>query len=125
MSAVERLDRDLVARVRETLADERAVPSPGRVAAAVREAGIVLGDVGLLDVVDAMQAALSGSGPLTSLLADPAVTDVLVNGSSGVWVDRGAGLERADVDLGDVGQVRRLAVRLAGLAGRRLDESKQ
>jgi pilus assembly protein CpaF len=123
MSAVERLDRDLVARVRETLADERAVPSPGRVAAAVREAGIVLGDVGLLDVVDAMQAELSGSGPLTSLLADPAVTDVLVNGSSGVWVDRGAGLERADVDLGDVGQVRRLAVRLAGLAGRRLDDA--
>ena len=35
-----------------------------------------------------------GAGPLEPLLADPEVTDVLVNGPTGVWVDRGSGLER-------------------------------
>ena len=51
------------------------------------------------------------------------VTDVLVNGTAGVWIDSGAGLTRADCELGDEEKVRRLAVRLAGLARRRLDEA--
>jgi len=57
------------------------------------------------------------------LLADPQVTDVLVNAGSGVWVDRGDGLTRADCEVGDEPAVRRLAVRLAGIAGRRLDDT--
>lgn len=51
------------------------------------------------------------------------VTDVLVNGTDGVWVDRGEGLERTGCDVGDAAAVRRLAVRLATMAGRRLDET--
>jgi pilus assembly protein CpaF len=64
-----------------------------------------------------------GAGPLEPLLADPQVTDVLVNASSGVWVDRGDGLTRTDCKVGDEPAVRRLAVRLAGIAGRRLDDT--
>jgi len=56
-------------------------------------------------------------------MADPAVTDVLVNAGSGVWVDRGDGLTRTDCEIGDEAAVRRLAVRLAGIAGRRLDDT--
>jgi len=66
-------------------------------------------------------AALPGAGPLTPLLADPEVTDVLVNGRH-VWVDRGAGLVRAAVPVGTAEDVRRLAQRLVSAAGRRLDE---
>ena len=65
-----------------------------------------------------------GLGPLQPCLDDETVTDVLVNGDGSVWLDRGAGLERSDVSLSDAGSARRLAVRLAGLAGRRLDESQ-
>ena len=89
------MDRELVGRVREALADDVGPPTPGRVAAAVRAAGVVVGGAGLLDVVDAVQAELLGAGPLQQLLADPDVTDVLVNGVAGVWVDRGTGLQRA------------------------------
>jgi pilus assembly protein CpaF len=78
--------------------------------------------------VEAARASLAsevlGLGPLEVCLDDPAVTDVLVNGDGSVWVDRGAGLERADLDLTDESAARRLAVRLAGLAGRRIDESQ-
>lgn len=70
-----------------------------------------------------LHEAVLGHGPLAPLVADHAVTDVLVNGTAGVWVDRGRGLERADVDIGDVEAVRRLAVRLASLAGQRLDDA--
>lgn len=62
-------------------------------------------------------------GPLGPLLEDPRVTDVLVNGESGVWVDRGSGAEPSPVRFVDERSVRRLAVRLAALSGQRLDES--
>ncbi|MBO0871567.1 MAG: TadA family conjugal transfer-associated ATPase, partial [Micromonosporaceae bacterium] len=60
-------------------------------------------------------------GPLTPLLAEPDVTDILVNGRE-VWVDRGAGLTRAAVAIAGPAEVRRLAQRLAAACGRRLDE---
>jgi pilus assembly protein CpaF len=63
-------------------------------------------------------------GPLQAFVDDPAVTDVLVNGADGVWIDRGGGPERVRVDLGGETGVRALAVRLAAAAGRRLDESR-
>ena len=65
----------------------------------------------------------SGPGPLESLLRDPATSDVLVTAPDAVWVDRGAGLERAAVTFADEDAVRRLAQRLAAAAGRRLDDA--
>jgi pilus assembly protein CpaF len=70
-----------------------------------------------------LEAQLLGAGPLEPLLGMAGVSDVAVNGDGSVWVDVGDGLVRAQVDVGDVEAVRRLAVRLAGLAGRRLDET--
>jgi hypothetical protein len=88
------LDLDLVRRVRDRLADSGAAPTPGALITAVRaEPGpAALGDATLLRLGDRLHDELAGAGPLTELLADPAVTDILVNGPGGVWVDRGAGL---------------------------------
>lgn len=63
------------------------------------------------------------AGPLQQLLETPGVTDVLVNGPEEVWVDRGLGLERAPVRFANPAEVRELAVRLASLGGRRLDDA--
>lgn len=68
-------------------------------------------------------ADILAAGPLQDLLDEPDVTDVFVNGTSGVWVDRGHGLERAALPVGGPEDVRRLAVRLAANAGRRLDDA--
>jgi pilus assembly protein CpaF len=84
---------------------------------------VVLGESGVLRARTELAAQVLGAGPLEPLLADPQVTDVLVNAGAGVWVDRGDGLTRADCDVGDEPAVRRLAVRLAGIAGRRLDDT--
>jgi pilus assembly protein CpaF len=65
-----------------------------------------------------------GLGPLEPWVTDPRVTDVLVNGDGSVWLDRGDGaLAPAGLAL-DPTEARSLAVRLAALAGRRLDESQ-
>ncbi|WP_168583220.1 TadA family conjugal transfer-associated ATPase [Gephyromycinifex aptenodytis] len=71
---------------------------------------------------NALHPGLLVAGPLCRWLSAPDVTDVLVNGTRGVWIERGRGLERVRCELGDLEALRRLAVRLAGLAGRRLDE---
>jgi len=115
---------DLVDRVRRRLAEQGAQPTPAAVAAALRvdQVGPV-GDLALLRMTARLRSELVGAGPLEPVLADPQVSDVLVNGAEEVWVDRGQGLERVAVPLGDDSAVRRLAQRLAAACGRRLDDA--
>lgn len=114
----------LVERVRARLAAAPEVPTAAAVAAAVRqEAGGLLGDDDVLREVRRAVDELAGAGPLEPLLRRPGVTDVLVNGPEEVWIDRGSGLERVAVHFADDDAVRRLAVRLAAAAGRRLDDA--
>lgn len=113
----------LVDRVRAVLAADGAAPTPAAVAAALRSEGAVLGDAAVLAVTEELRAEITGIGPLQPLLRDPAVTDVLVNGPAEVFVDRGRGLEPARVRFRDDAAVRRMAVRLAAAAGRRLDDA--
>jgi pilus assembly protein CpaF len=61
-------------------------------------------------------------GVLASLVADPRVTDVFVNGGGAVWVDRGGGLLRTDVTVSEP-QARELAIRLVAAGGRHVDEA--
>jgi pilus assembly protein CpaF len=114
----------LMDRVRARLALEPGEPSRTQVAALVREeaGGLLDADDVLLAVRDTVDE-LAGAGPLERLLREPGVTDVLVNGPDQVWIDRGAGLTPAPVRFPDDDAVRRLAVRLAGRAGRRLDDA--
>ncbi len=98
-------------------------PDPALVAGIARAEQAVLGAVGAAVVSERLSSTVLGAGPLEELLHDPAVTDVAVNGDGSVWVDRGAGMQRVPVALGSVGERRALAVRLAALAGRRLDDA--
>src|ERR687897_159460 len=111
------VDPWLVERVRSALAAEPGVPSPARVAAALRSEGTVLGDSAVLEVTELLRAEIAGAGPLDALLREPGVTDVLVNAPDTVWVDRGHGLERSPVRLRDEAAVRRLAQRLPAPPG--------
>lgn len=113
----------IVDRVRHRLVEVGAAPSPSLVATAVREQSTVLGGAAVLDAVGAVLPELSGMGRLDRLLRDPSVTDVLVNGPTEVWVDRGGGLQLTRVSFPDEAAVRRLAQRLAAAAGRRLDDA--
>jgi len=107
------VDQDLVDRVRRRLIADAAEATAENVAAALRvECGLVDGTL-VLDVIDHLRSDSRGFGPLDPVLALPGVTDVLVNGPGAVYLDRGSGLEPADVRLPDAAAVRRLAQRLA------------
>lgn len=115
------LDAALLAEVRGRLsgpADDDAA-----VGAAIAASGRVLGSESLRELTRSARAELAGAGPLQPLLELPGVTDVLVNGPQEVWIERGHGLEHTELDLGTPAAVRALAVRLAALAGQRLDDA--
>ncbi|GAA4569579.1 TadA family conjugal transfer-associated ATPase [Micromonospora coerulea] len=115
---------ELAARVRRRFAAGATPVTPAAIVSAVRAepSAAVLGDTALLRLADRVHDDLVGAGPLAPLLVDPAVTDVLVNGTR-VWVDRGEGLRQVAVPLGSLDDVRRLAQRLTAAAGRRLDDA--
>jgi pilus assembly protein CpaF len=80
----------------------------------------------LLDATEAdaavrrVQARMQGLGVLDGLLADEAVTDVLVNGPGPVWVERHGQIEVTDLALDDA-EVRRLVERVVTPLGLRAD----
>lgn len=110
-------------RVRTRLLSEGRDASPANVVRALRSEGVVLDEAALMGVVGQVRRELVGAGPLEGLMNEPDVTDVLVTTSGEVWADRGAGLESRGMLFHDEDHVRRIAVRLASWAGRRLDEA--
>jgi pilus assembly protein CpaF len=114
---------DLTDAVRARLIGAGATPTAAHVAAALRAEERMLGDTEVLSLADEVRADLVGAGPLEPLLRDPDVTDVLVNGPGEVWVDAGDGLRLTPVRFASESEVRRLAQRPAGGAGRRLDDT--
>jgi pilus assembly protein CpaF len=108
---------------RDRLARSPGELTPHRVAEALRETGRPVGDATVLAVYETLRRDVVGAGPLEPLLRTPHVTDVLVNGSDRVYLDRGSGLELTPVRFPDEEAVRRLAQRLAALGGRRLDDA--
>lgn len=64
-----------------------------------------------------------GFGPIEPLLADPSVTDIMVNGPKQVYVERGGKLELTDITFRDNAHVMNVATRIVTRIGRRIDES--
>ncbi len=66
---------------------------------------------------------VDGFGPLSDLMRDGSVTDVLVNGPSEVWVERDGCLERTDVSFEGTSDLVRLVDRLLARSSERVDLS--
>jgi pilus assembly protein CpaF len=64
-----------------------------------------------------------GLGPLEPLMADPTISDILINGHSVVYVERNGRLERADVAFTDSRHLLHIIQRIVGQIGRRVDET--
>jgi pilus assembly protein CpaF len=63
-----------------------------------------------------------GLGPLEDLLADPAVEEVMVNGPSQIYVERGGRIEAVDGGFADEEELRNAIERILSPLGRRIDE---
>jgi len=74
------------------------------------------------EVVRRVDRLLFGLGPLEPLLADPEVTEVMVNGPGKVWIERRGMLRRTDLDL-DEEALRVVVDRIVGPLGLRVDRT--
>ncbi|HUE69893.1 MAG TPA: CpaF family protein [Pirellulaceae bacterium] len=74
-------------------------------------------------LVDDLLEETLGVGPLAPLMADPAVSDILVNGPQQVYIERFGRLEKTDVRFRDAEHLVRIIQRIAARVGRRIDES--
>ncbi len=72
-----------------------------------------------VDIVD----GLIGLGPLERLLADPQVSDILVNGPDDVWVERSGVLSRSDVAFPSEAAVVAAVERVLAPLGLRIDRA--
>jgi pilus assembly protein CpaF len=118
------LDDRVHRRLLEGGADLGADPAAlrGAVLGLVRREAPLLSGAALVDVVDRVQARVRGLGPLEPLLADPEVTEVMVNGPGPVWVERRGALERLDVVL-DRATIEHVIERIVGPLGLRVDRA--
>jgi len=66
---------------------------------------------------------LFGLGPLEVLLADPTISDILVNGASRTYVERNGVMENTNVRFDNDKHLMRIIDRIVTRVGRRIDES--
>ena len=70
-----------------------------------------------------IQHEMLGFGPLELLMADPAVSDILVNSYRQIYVERYGRLELSHVSFTDEKHLLRIMDKIVSLVGRRIDES--
>ena len=66
---------------------------------------------------------LLGLGPLEELLADPAISDIMVNGPDQTYVERKGKLEIAQIQFRDEEHLFQIAQRIVNKVGRRIDQT--
>jgi len=64
-----------------------------------------------------------GYGPIDPYLADPEITEVMVNGPHSVWVERAGKLIKTDTRFVDATHLERIIEKIVGQVGRRIDEA--
>lgn len=123
-------DAELKRRVHLRLLAEASVTDGAKGAPVLRSslAELLRAEAPLLPVarheqlLDELVHEVSGLGPLQPLFADPAVTEVMVNGPDRVYVERHGSIEPVDIAL-DADTLVRLVERVIGPLGLRLDRS--
>ncbi|MEX1247320.1 MAG: CpaF family protein [Anaerolineales bacterium] len=74
-------------------------------------------------LLDSITDEILGFGPLQSILSDPTVTEIMVNGFEHVYVERGGRLFRVPVKFESDEHVMRIIDRIVAPLGRRVDEA--
>ena len=74
-------------------------------------------------LVNDVQHELFGLGPLEPLLADPTISDILVNKHNTIYIERRGKIERTQVTFKDDEHLMRVIERIVSSVGRRIDES--
>ncbi|SFH93206.1 pilus assembly protein CpaF [Collimonas sp. OK307] len=105
--APEMLRQEIATMVERLLQDEQAA----------------INDVERRSLIRDIQHEMLGFGPLELLMADPTVSDILVNSYEQIYVERKGKLELTNVTFTDEKHLLRIIDKIVSLVGRRIDES--
>jgi len=75
-------------------------------------------------LVSEVNHELFGLGPLEPLLADPTISDILVNSYSNIYIERRGKLEKTSITFKDDEHLMRVIERIVSTVGRRIDEAQ-
>ena len=87
------------------------------------EESVVVNALERRSLVRDIQNEMLGLGPLEPLLADPTISDILVNGPQQVYVERRGQLSLTDVSFADDNHLMKIIDKIVSRVGRRVDES--
>jgi pilus assembly protein CpaF len=123
-----RLHRTLINRMDLTklgaLSTEQAHAEVSRLAESVlAQEGMPLSAADRERLVNDVKHELFGLGPLETLLADPTISDILVNAHGKIYIERRGKLEVTTVAFKDDEHLMRVIERIVTSVGRRIDES--
>jgi pilus assembly protein CpaF len=75
------------------------------------------------DLVEQILDEIFGLGPIEPLLQDPTISDILVNTSQQVYIEKQGRLEKSDVRFKDDRHLLQIIDRIVSAVGRRIDDS--
>ena len=82
-----------------------------------------INEVDLNRLVHDIQNEIIGLGPLEPLLADPSISDILVNNYSTIFIERKGRLERSAITFDSDAHLLKIIEKIVARVGRRIDES--
>ena len=112
LESLQRLSQDQIRRELQALVERL-----------LEEESAVINDIERKTLVRDIQNEMLGFGPLEELLADPSVSDILVNSHKQVYVERRGRLELTDVVFFDDAHLLKIIDKIVSRVGRRIDES--
>ncbi|ABE44471.1 CpaF family protein [Polaromonas sp. JS666] len=89
----------------------------------LEEEVVVINETERKNLTRDIQNEMLGFGPLETLLADPTVSDILVNTYKQVYVERRGKLELTDVTFSNDAHLMKIIDKIVSRVGRRIDES--
>ncbi len=117
------LDAVDVSRLQHMASDELARELRSVIEQLIHEDAAVLGEQDRRALVREIQWEMTGFGPIEPLLADPTVSDILINTSAQIYVERGGKLQLTDIRFNDEAHLMRIIEKIVSQVGRRIDES--
>jgi pilus assembly protein CpaF len=118
---IERLDLEAL----EQIPDERLLNSEIRavVIELLREEATPLTVADREDIIEQVLYEITGLGPIEPLFRDMSISDILVNGSKEIYIERGGRLTRVAATFRNDAHVMAVIDRIVSRVGRRVDES--
>lgn len=89
----------------------------------IEEEALPLNEVEHDRLVRDLQNEILGLGPLEPLLADPSVSEIMVNGPRRVFIERKGKVELTDIQFDDDAHLLKIIDRIVSRVGRRIDEA--